>query len=402
MTNSDLVLLNEAQKQQGGAAVRQHAERHRREHPPPGPADLRRAAAAVLLPRRGLRRRAPGPDAHGFPRRDALYGVPGTPMAECFESFPAAIEHCEQLIERLHELDFEIDGLVLKVNRYDQRERLGSTSKAPRWVIAYKFEKYEATTRLKAIQVQVGKSGAITPVAILEPVEIAGTSVCRASLHNADEIRKKDVRVGDVVVVEKAGKIIPHIVRVEAHLRNRQMPAFTYPMRCPACGEWLITDEGEYLFGTRQWPERILHYLKPFPDQKHDRNIKGLGIKRVRKLVASARIRGYGDLYRIQQNDLECLKGMKEEDIDGILKKLEQSKNWGLERVLAALAIEGVGPWTATRLAEGYTTIDRLTGASAEQIAAVEGVPPVVGKVLPLSSTAALGARLSRICARAE
>ena len=149
------------------------------------------------------------------------YGLAATPYVECFPSFAAAVEHCEELIERLHELDFEIDGLVLKVNRFDQRERLGSTSKSPRWVIAYKFEKYEATTRLNAIRVQVGKTGAITPVADLEPVELAGTTVSRASLHNADEIERKDVRLGDMVVVEKAGKIIPHIVRVEKHLRRR-------------------------------------------------------------------------------------------------------------------------------------------------------------------------------------
>ena len=159
------------------------------------------------------------------------YGLAATPYVECFPSFAAAVEHCEELIERLHELDFEIDGLVLKVNRFDQRERLGSTSKSPRWVIAYKFEKYEATTRLNAIRVQVGKTGAITPVADLEPVELAGTTVSRASLHNADEIERKDVRPGDMVVVEKAGKIIPHIVRVEKHLRTKGGP--TAEVRLP-------------------------------------------------------------------------------------------------------------------------------------------------------------------------
>ena len=136
-----------------------------------------------------------GPHAHGVPRGDAglrpaghARGRPASP------SFDAAVDHCEELIERLHELDFEIDGLVLKVNRFDQRERLGATSKSPRWVIAYKFEKYEAKTRLRDIRVQVGKTGAITPVADLEPVELAGTIVSRASLHNADEIERKDVR----------------------------------------------------------------------------------------------------------------------------------------------------------------------------------------------------------------
>ena len=147
--------------------------------------------------------------------------MPATPLAERFASFDAAVEHCEQLIERLHELDFEIDGLVLKVDRFDQRRRLGSTSKSPRWVIAYKFEKYEAKTRLRDIRVQVGKTGTITPVADLEPVELAGTIVSRASLHNADEIERKDVRPGDVVVVEKAGKIIPHVVRVEKSEREQ-------------------------------------------------------------------------------------------------------------------------------------------------------------------------------------
>ena len=152
--------------------------------------------------------------------------------------------HCEELIERLHELDFEVDGLVLKVNDFDQRERLGSTSKSPRWLIAYKFEKYEATTRLLDIRVQVGKTGAITPVADLEPVELAGTIVRRASLHNADEIERKDVRVGDVVVVEKAGKIIPHIVRVEKHERQGHPRKFVFPTHCPECDTALVKDEG--------------------------------------------------------------------------------------------------------------------------------------------------------------
>ncbi len=122
---------------------------------------------------------------------------------------------------------------MLKVNRFDQRERLGSTSKAPRWLIAYKFEKYEATTKLNGIRVQVGKTGAITPVADLEPVELAGTVVARASLHNAEEIERKDVRVGDIVVVEKAGKVIPHIVRVETHLRKEELPKFKFPTQVP-------------------------------------------------------------------------------------------------------------------------------------------------------------------------
>ena len=131
------------------------------------------------------------------------------------KTFEEAITYCDELIEKLPELDFEVDGIVLKVNDFAQRERLGNTSRSPRWLVAYKFEKYEATTALNDIEVNIGKTGAVTPVAILEPVQLAGTTVSRASLHNADEIERKDIRIGDVVVVEKAGKIIPHIVRVE-------------------------------------------------------------------------------------------------------------------------------------------------------------------------------------------
>ena len=191
MTNSDLVLLNEEQKKKG-------------EPPFANTRNVTAGSIRQLDPQICAERRLrffchSAGDTEGLKAHTHMefldelrgYGLAATPYVECLPSFPEAVEHCEQLIERLHELDFEIDGLVLKVNRFDQRERLGSTSKSPRWAIAYKFEKYEATTRLNAIRVQVGKTGAITPVADLEPVELAGTIVSRASLHNADEIEAK-------------------------------------------------------------------------------------------------------------------------------------------------------------------------------------------------------------------
>ncbi len=244
MTNSDLVRLNEQQKQRG-------------EPPFANTRNVTAGSVRQLDPRICAQRRlrffchSVG-DTEGLQARSHTeflaemqgYGLPVTPLVECFTSFAEAVEHCEQLIERLHELDFEIDGLVLKVDRFDERERLGSTSKSPRWVIAYKFEKYEAKTRLREIRVQVGKTGTITPVADLEPVELAGTIVSRASLHNADEIERKDVRPGDVVVVEKAGKIIPHIVRVEKSEREHSLRKFVFPSQCPECGTKLVKDEG--------------------------------------------------------------------------------------------------------------------------------------------------------------
>ena len=162
------------------------------------------------------------------------YGLPPTPKVKKFTGINAAAKHCLAVVETLHELDFEVDGLVVKLNRFEHRDELGTRSKSPRWVIAYKWERYEATTRLNEIAVQIGKTGAITPVANLEPVELAGTTVSRASLHNAEEIERKDIRVGDVVLVEKAGKIIPHIVRVEKHLRQGDGPAeYQFPNHLP-------------------------------------------------------------------------------------------------------------------------------------------------------------------------
>ena len=253
---------------------------------------------AVLLPRRGLRRRSDGHDPHGVPRRaPAATACPPRRTSSVFRSFAAAVEHCEELIERLHELDFEIDGLVLKVNRFDQRERLGSTSKSPRWVIAYKFEKYEATTRLNDIRVQVGKTGTITPVADLEPVELAGTTVSRASLHNADEIERKDVRVGDVVVVEKAGKIIPHIVRVEKHLRKGELPPkFVFPTQCPECGTTAASrTKAASTSAARipQCPAQLKERIRYFAS-RNAMDIEGLGDKLVDQLV----VPGPGDELR--------------------------------------------------------------------------------------------------------
>ena len=203
----------------------------------------------------------------------AAWGLPATPHITCLSSFAEAVTHAESLVERLHELDFEVDGTGCStVNRFEQRERLGSTSKSPRWLIAYKFEKYEAITKLNEIRVQVGKTGAITPVAELEPVELAGTTVSRASLHNADEIARKDVRVGDTIVVEKAGKIIPHIVRVEFHKREPDLQEFEFPTHCPECDTKLEKDEGGVYIRCpnflcpAQLRERLQYFAQPFGD----------------------------------------------------------------------------------------------------------------------------------------
>jgi DNA ligase (NAD+) len=314
-----------------------------------------------------------------FLQEIAGYGLPPTPQVQAFKSFEEAVAHCEAIIERLHELDFEIDGLVLKVNDFAQREKLGATSKAPRWVIAYKFEKFEAETRLNGIRVQVGKTGAITPVADLEPVELAGTTVSRASLHNAEEIERKDIRIGDFVIVEKAGKVIPHIVRVEAHKRTEDLPKFNFPTECPECGTPVVKDEdGVYIRCPNfacpaQWKERLRYFAG-----RNAMDIEGLGDKLVDQLVQSKLVTTYGDLYRLQLEPLLALERMGKKSAESLLAGIEGSKNRGLARLLNALSIRHVGNRTAAVLAGHFGSIDAMMDATIEQLSEVNEVGPTI------------------------
>jgi DNA ligase (NAD+) len=381
MTNSDLVQLNERQRQRG-------------EPPFANTRNVSAGTIRLLDPRICAERKlrffchsvghCDGVQARthaDFLHEVAGYGLPPTPMAECCPSFAAAVEHCERLIERLHELDFEVDGLVLKVNRFEQRERLGARSKSPRWVVAYKWEKYEATTRLNAIQVQVGKTGAITPVAELEPVQLAGTTVSRASLHNADEIARKDIRVGDVVVVEKAGKIIPHVVRVEKHERTRELTAFVFPQTCPECATALVKDEGGVyircpnLDCPAQVKERLRHFAS-----RNCMDIEGLGDKLVDQLVEQRLVSGYGDLYRLTLEPLVGLERMGRKSSQNLLDGIAASKDRGLARLLAALSIRHVGGRVATVLAEHFGSMAALQQASAEQLAQVPEIGDIIAR----------------------
>ena len=381
MTNTDLVQLNEAQQQQGEAPF----------------ANTRNVTAGsirMLDPRVCAARRL-RVFCHGvgycegiratthaeFLREIAGYGLPPTPLAECFPTFDKAVDYCGEVIERLHEFDFEVDGLVLKVNRFEQRERLGARSKSPRWVVAYKWEKYEATTRLNAINVQVGKTGAITPVAELEPVQLAGTTVSRASLHNADEIERKDIRVGDVVVVEKAGKIIPHVVRVEKHERITELAPFPFPKNCPECDTVLVKDEGGVYIRcpNRDCPAQVKERIRHFAS-RNCMDIEGLGDKLVDQLVASGLVKNYGDLYRLTLEQLLTLERMGQKSSENLLAGIAASKDRGLARVLNALSIRHVGVRVASVLAESFASIDQLQQASVEQLSHTNEIGEIIAE----------------------
>ncbi len=309
------------------------------------------------------------------------WGISPTPLAQRFDTFAAAVEHCQSVIGRLHEFDFEVDGLVLKVDRFDQRSRLGATSKAPRWLVAYKFEKYEATTRVNDIFITVGKSGALTPTADLEPVQIAGTTVSRVGLHNIEEIARKDVRIGDTIVVEKAGKIIPHVVRVEKHLRPDASREFVYPTHCPACKTKLERDEGGVFIRCpnfscpAQLGERLLYFAG-----RSAMDIEGLGEKLAYQLVESELVRDFGDLYDLNEEQLTQLERMGKKSAQKLLANIAASKSRGLAHLLNALCIRHVGARVATTIAEHFGSMDDLLAASEEELADVEDVGQVIAK----------------------
>ncbi len=381
MTNSDLVLLNQ----------RREADN---ELPYANTRNVTAGSIRLLDPRQCAQRRlrifchgvgdADGLDSRNhveFLNQLTRWGLPATPQIECFASFTDALSHCENLIERLHELDFEVDGLVLKVNRFDQRARLGATSKSPRWLIAYKFEKYEAVTRLREIRVQVGKTGTITPVAELEPVELAGTIVSRASLHNADEIARKDVRLGDQVVVEKAGKIIPHIVRVEKHHRSPDAPPFLFPTDCPECQTPLEQDQGGVAIRcpNPECPAQLRERLQYFASRSA-MDIEGLGEKLVDQLVGGGLVHDFADLYHLTEAQLLTLERMGKKSAVNLLTAIDESKSRGLARLLNGLPIRHVGTRVASILADQFGSMENLQQTSIEGLSEIDEVGPIIAR----------------------
>ena len=381
MTNSDLVKLNERQKELKASLY----------------ANTRNCAAGSvrLLDPRICAERSLRFFAHGvgycegltatthmeFLKELAAFGIPPTPDVKCFPDVDAALAHCDEMVEKLHELDFEVDGLVLKINDFAQREKLGARSKSPRWVVAYKFEKYEATTKVNDIWVSVGKSGQVTPIAELEPVQIAGTIVSRASLHNADEVERKDVRQGDVVVVEKAGKIIPHIVRVEKHERKGDPPQFHFPTHCPDCRTKLVKDEGGVYIRcpNPDCPTQVKQRLRYFAT-RNAMDIEGLGDKLVEQLVEHKLVTRYGDLYRLTEAQLVELERMGKKSAENLLAGIKASKKRGLARLLNALAIRHVGQRVAQVLADHFGSLEKLEQATLEELSEVNEIGEIIAK----------------------
>lgn len=278
---------------------------------------------------------------------------------------------------RRTELEYATDGVVVKVDRLDQRDALGTTSRFPRWCIAYKYAAERARTRLLSVRYQVGKLGTITPVANLEPVQLAGTTVKSASLHNFDQIERLNVRIGDMVYVEKAGEIIPQVVEVDLDARPDDVEAIEPPKACPECGGGTVRDEGGVFLRcvNPSCPAQLKERLRYFCG-RDQMDIEGVGSALVEQLVDSGLVRSFPDLYKLpeRREALLALERVGEKSADNLLQAIENSKSRPLARVLAGLNIPHVGVSTATLLAERFGNMDALMAASAEELDEVEGV----------------------------
>ncbi len=286
---------------------------------------------------------------------------------------------CSQWQEKRDTLDYEIDGVVVKVNRLDYQDRLGAVSRDPRWAVAYKFPGRLATTRLLKIEINVGRTGALNPYAVLEPVQLAGVTISTATLHNEDDIRRKDIREGDLVVVKRAGDVIPQVVAPVREKRSGAEKEFRYPDKCPVCQSPVVREEGEAMAycRNRQCPAQRLEAFKHFVSQGA-MDIRGLGPQTLEKMIDLKLIDDASDLYRLTEEQLSRLPNFKEKSIANLLTSIENSKQRPFARVLFSLGIRHVGESIAQLIASSFGSIDALQSASEEEISAIQGVGPEI------------------------
>jgi DNA ligase (NAD+) len=305
------------------------------------------------------------------------WGIPVSAQTRRYDTIEQVIEHAQRWNTERNSLDFQTDGLVIKVDDLSQRERLGTRSKSPRWTIAFKYEAEQAITRLLGIHVQVGKTGKITPVAELEPVQLAGTTVKRASLHNADELERKDIMVGDAVVIQKAGEIIPQVVRVETDARKGTEKRFHFPKTCPSCGAPVerTGDEVDYYCTNppSRCPDQLKEWLRWFA-HRDAMDVDGLGEKLIDQLVDKGLVKSLADLYRLDAPTLAGLERMGKKSAENLVQSLEASKHRTLDRLITGLTIRHVGTRMAEIIAGRVKTIDQLRSMS---LADLEGLPEV-------------------------
>lgn len=311
--------------------------------------------------------------------RFAAWGIPISPYRSIHPSIDEIIDRLEKWDQRRRDLPYETDGLVIKLNRLADRDTLGATSRYPRWCIAYKFAAEQAHSVLLSVDFQVGKLGTITPRAVMEPMQLSGTTVRHATLHNFDQVERLDVRIGDTVVVEKAGEIIPQVVGVVKEKRPRSAKPIKRPTKCPVCQGVVERDEGGVYLRCinpscpAQLKERLIHFAG-----RNQMDIEGAGHVLIETLVDKGFLRDYADLYHLHERreELAELERLADKSVDNLLAGVEKSKKQPLSRLLAALNIRHVGASTAELLADHFGSIERLRNAGEDDLMQVDGVGP--------------------------
>lgn len=302
-------------------------------------------------------------------------GFKTNPARQVCETIDDVLAYIEQWHEQRASLPYDIDGIVIKVDAFAQQKQLGATAKSPRWAIAYKFPAEEVVTQLVDIEISVGRTGVVTPTAILQPVRVAGTIVQRASLHNEDYIREKDIRLGDYVIIKKAGDIIPEVVRSLPERRTGKEEPFDMPTHCPVCASELVRLDGEVALRcvNPQCPAQIREGLIHFVSRQA-MNIDGLGEKVIAQLFEHGLVRSVADLYTLTKDELVALERMGEKSATNLLQAIEASKQNSLERLLFGLGIRHVGAKAAKTLAEHFETMERLQQATKEELTAIHEI----------------------------
>ena len=298
---------------------------------------------------------------------------------EAFTDIEKAIEKITAIGDNRGDLSYDIDGAVIKVDEFKDRNVLGATAKVPKWAIAFKYPPEEKETVLNSIEINVGRTGALTPVAIFDPISLAGTTVSRATLHNQDIITDLDVRLGDTIIVRKAGEIIPEVVRVQAH--SEASEPYFIPMLCPACGTEAVRDEDEAVIRCPNidCPAQLLRNIVHFAS-RNAMNIEGLGSANVELLVNQGLVKTVADLYALTIEDVLTLPGFKQKSAGNLIKAIERSKENELDRLIFALGIKGIGQRSATLLCERFPSMDKLMKAEQEEIVAIDNFGDILAE----------------------
>ncbi|HHS12981.1 MAG TPA: NAD-dependent DNA ligase LigA [bacterium] len=308
-------------------------------------------------------------------------GFPVSRHTRLCKSMWEVLDACMEWETKREEIDFEIDGLVIKVNDLSQQSALGYTQKSPRWAIAYKFKARQATTVLKAIHLQVGRTGTVTPVAVLEPVFLAGSTISRATLHNEEEIHRKDIREGDTVLIEKGGDVIPKVVSVIDEKRPSGTRPFRMPKICPVCGGPLVRSEEEAAVrcDNVSCPAQVQRRIEHFASRQA-MDIEGLGGAMVKLLLENQLIEDFGDIYRLKKEDLIDLERMGEKSAGNLIRAIADSKQRPLDRLIFALGIRHVGSGAAVLLADRFESLFRLQKAESQELDAIDGIGPTMSR----------------------